>query len=92
MGEDVSVLFDSPIEVSDEAFVNRALGAGVIVEFYFEGFEVLDEDLVVTVCKLAGRDASLDSLDLNGCTMLIASANEDNVLAFQAQVSGIDVG
>ncbi len=89
---DVSVLVDSPVEFLDEAFVNGTLRASVVVEFYVEGFQVLDEDLMVTVRELAGRDSSLNCLDLNGCSMLVASADEYNVFAFQAEVSGVDVG
>ncbi len=91
LAEDVSVLVYSPVEFLDEALVNRALCPSVVVEFYLEGFQVLDEDLVVTVCKLAGRDASLDRFNLNGCSVLIAPADEDNLFALQAEVSRIDI-
>ncbi len=92
MAVDVSVLVDRPIEFLDEAFVNRTLCAGVVVEFYLERFQVLDEDLMVTVCKPAGRDASLNRLDLNGCSVLIAPADEYNVFSFQTEIPSVDVG
>jgi hypothetical protein len=49
----VAVLLDFEVEVSDELFVDSALGSSIVVEIYLESFEKLDDESVVLVRKLA---------------------------------------
>ncbi len=56
MAVNVPVLFNFDIEVSNESFVNWALGSSIVVELYLESFEKMDDELVVLVGQLARRN------------------------------------
>jgi hypothetical protein len=74
-----------------ELFVDGAFCAGVVVELYVELFEGFDENLVVFVCQLARADASFERFDLYRGAVFVAAAYDDNVFAFEAEISGVDV-
>ena len=77
----VAVLFDFEVEVSDELFVDWALGSSIIVEFYLESLEEMDDEFVVLVGQLARRNTEFDSLHLDGSAVLVASTDHDDVFA-----------
>src|SRR5712664_4897509 len=52
----IAVFLDFEVEVSDELFVDWALGSSVVVELYLESFEKMDDELVVLVGQLARRN------------------------------------
>jgi len=45
----VAVLFDFDVEVSNEPFVNWALGSSIVVELYLESLEKMDDEFVILV-------------------------------------------
>ena len=56
MAVNVAVLFDFDVEVSDELFVDWALGSSIVVELYLESLEKMDDEPVILVCQLARRN------------------------------------
>ena len=69
-------------------------GAGrtaVDVEGDTEVGERLADDAVVAVYDILWRDALLLSLDGDGHTVLVTTADEEHLLSTEAQVAGIDI-
>jgi hypothetical protein len=77
----VAVFLDFEVEVSDELFVDSALGSRIVVELDLESFEKLDDEFVVLVGQLARRYAEFDSFYFNGGAMLVAPAYHYDVFA-----------
>jgi hypothetical protein len=88
----VAVLLDFEVEVSDELFVDSALGSRIVVEIYLESLEKLDDEFVVLVGELARRNTEFDRLYLDRSAMLIASADHDDVFALQSEIACINIG
>src|SRR2546427_3237563 len=82
-----AVLLNFEVEFSDELFVNSVLGPSIVVEFYLEGFEKLDDKFVVLVSQLARRYSELDCFDLDRRAVLVASTYHDHVFALQSKVT-----
>jgi hypothetical protein len=78
---DEAVLFDFEIEVSDELFVDSALSSSIVVEIYLKSFEKVDDEFVVLVSQLAGRNSEFDSLYLDRSAVLVAPTDHDDVFA-----------
>jgi hypothetical protein len=89
---DVSVLLDFEIEIADETFVDSALCSGVVIEFDLKGLEKIDDEFVVLVSELAWRNAELDRFNLDRGPMLVATADHDDVFAFQSKIACVNIG
>ena len=88
---DKAVLFNFEVEVSDEFFVDAALGSGVIVEFNPERLEKLDDEFVVLVGELARWYAPFDGFYLDGSAVFVAPTDHYNVFALQSKVACVNV-
>ena len=66
-------------------------GARVDVERHAEPFERRFNQLVIAIDDLLGRDALFAGLDGDGHAVLVAAADRDHVVSFQAQVARVDV-
>ena len=53
----VAILFHFKVEVADELFVDRAFSSCIVVKLYLESLEEVDDELVILVGQLAGRNA-----------------------------------
>jgi len=87
----VPVLLDFEVEVSDELFVDAALGSGVIVEFNLERLEKLDDEFMVLVGKLARRNTQFDGLYFDRGAVLVAPAYHYYVFPLQSEVPSVNV-
>ncbi len=76
---DEPVLLDFEVKLADELFVDSALGSSVIVEFYLESFEKVDDESVVLVGQLAGWNSEFDGLYLDRSAVLVASTDHYDV-------------
>ena len=84
------------VELAEEVAGHLAVcgggGAAVDVERDAEVAERLADDLVVAVHDILGRAALFLGADGDGHAVLVAAADEEHVLALQAQVADVDVG
>ena len=72
--------------------VHRARGAGIHIERDSQPLHRLLDYLVVAIHYILWRHSLFLRLDGDGHAMLVAAAHHYHILAFEAQVTGIDVG
>jgi len=68
-----------------------ALGSSIVIELYLESLEKMNDQFVVLVGQLAGRNAQFDCFHFDGSAVLVASADHDDVFAFQSEIARVDV-
>ncbi len=73
-----------PVEFPNEPLVDGAFSSGVVVKSNAESLEQFLDELMVPVCELTRGDFLFEGFHLNGCSVLVAAADEDYVLAFEA--------
>jgi len=73
-----------PVEFLNELPVDGAFSSGVVVKSNAESLEQFLDELMVPVCELTRGDFLFESLHFNRCSVLVATADEDYVLAFEA--------
>ena len=89
---ELAVVVELAEEVAGQPMVRGAGGAAVDVERNAELLERLLDHRVVAVHHVLRGDALLAGADGDGHAVLVASADEDDVLALQPQVADVDVG
>ena len=72
--------------------VYAGCGATIDVERYAEVFEGFLDEVVVAVNHLLRGDALLARAYSDGYAMLVATADENNVLLLEAKIANIDIG
>jgi hypothetical protein len=72
--------------------VDLAGGTRIHIKRDTEALEGVFDDVVVAVHHFLGGDALFACADSNRYTVLIATAYEKDILAFEAKVADIDVG
>src|SRR2546425_3321430 len=77
----VAILLDFEVEIANELFVDSALSPSIVVELNLESLEKTDDESVILVGQLAGRNTEFDSLYLDRSTVLVASTDHDNIFA-----------
>ena len=84
MSVHVTVVVNFPVEFLNELPVDGAFSSGVVVKSNAESLEQFLDELMVPVCELTRGDFLFESLHFNRCSVLVATADEDYVLAFEA--------
>ena len=69
-----------------------ALGSSIVIELYLESLEKVDDQFVIFVGQLAGRNTQFDRFYFDGSAMLVATTDHDDVFAFQSEVACVHVG
>ncbi len=90
--DELAVVVELSEEIARETVVGGGGGAAVYVEGDAELLEGLFDHLVVSVANVLRSDPFFLGADGDGHAVLIASANEDDLLALQTEVAHVDVG
>lgn len=71
--------------------MDLALSPRIVIEANVEGFQKLLDQPVILVRKAAGRYTLFERFDFYGCSVFIATTNEDRIFTLQAEVASVYV-